>query len=102
MIITTHILLLPVVLLIWVMDAFLLLMLFRQFCYLSKTLQDSKAHLAVQELTNPVTSKFEQWLTKLRGNHAPRSAAWLILTLTLLVARYILIALIQIGSTTPS
>lgn len=94
MIITTNILMLPIVILIWAIDSYLLLLLIRQLGAMNQRICNYPLYDSIVQITDPFITVFHQWVSTLRDNHVPQPLAWLMIIVAIMMLRSGLIALL--------
>lgn len=90
-VITNNILVLPLILATWAIDAYLFVLSLRFILGRIRSNRTVNFYLNLQLLTDPFPQAVGQWLSQQRKLPTPAWIGWLIVILGLLVARYLLV-----------
>ncbi len=100
MIITTHILAFPLLVLLWTLDAYAFLLVARMILSRIGSMHTNRIAMLLQEFTDPLLCGVQRQLTSWRGRAVPSWAPWLTLMAMILLVRHLLIwALLSFAGT---
>ena len=88
---TTNILALPLMLLIWIVELFLVISAIRLVLGHLNSVRAQGTCAALQRFTDPVPEAIHGWLSRRRQKPVPAWLPWLIVTVSSLLLRHILI-----------
>lgn len=91
MIIHTNILALPLILLVWVLDAYLLIAFVRLVLSRVSGMQSKPLYLSLQQLTDGIPSRVNRWIAGWRDVSNPSWLPWLVVLVSLIVIRHLVV-----------
>ena len=95
---TTNILVLPLVLLIWSVDVYLLIVSLRLILGQLSATRNSRLRQAFQEIVDPIPNRVSAWLQERRDRPSPGWAPWIIVIGVGLVVRHLLVLILVLLS----
>ena len=93
-VVTSNPLVLPLIMLIWAIDIYMLLVSLRLILGQLSATRSSILCKALRELVDPIPNRVGEWLTACRSRKSPPWAQWVIVLGVGLVARYVLSSLV--------
>jgi hypothetical protein len=92
---TTNILALPVLILAWTADVFLLFSVLRLLLGRLPSLAGSQVSMLLKALVDPVHDAVDSWIAEWRKEKTPKYVAWFVLIAALMVIRQLLFWIIM-------
>ena len=91
MIIHTNILALPLILLVWALDAYLLIALIRLVLGGVRAMQSKPLYLCLQQLADGIPNRVDRWIAGWREVSNPSWLPWLVVLVSLIVIRHLVV-----------
>ena len=98
MIYTTNILALPLIIIVWVVDTYLLLLLARAILRRLSSACAAKLYASLKPFTDPPLQIVKQWLTRRSKKPVPHWLPWAIVMFGGLILRHLIVAIIALIS----